>query len=290
MQERSDTDGKTYTVQYFERAVFELHPELTTASKVLLSLLGNFLYQQKYPSGAPGQTPNTGPGSVYYRETGHNLGGKFLAYWQSHGALAQQGFPISDEFQERSSLDGKTYVVQYFERAVFEYHPENAGTAYEILLSQLGKFRYDQKYAAGGNPPGGGGNPQPTPAGGGNPPSGGAQTACGNLPKNKNAVSDTPQIRAGESIRFAAGGFTPSEPISFWFTLPNGSVAGTAHPITPQDVEGSDVNIVPGDDGVLGPLTFRTSAEFATAPGIWAITFQGAYSSNQAIAWFCLTK
>src|SRR4051812_15269591 len=70
MQERSDTDGKTYQVQYFERAVFELHPELTTANKVLLSLLGNFLYAQKYPSGAPGQSPNTSAGSVYYKETG----------------------------------------------------------------------------------------------------------------------------------------------------------------------------------------------------------------------------
>jgi hypothetical protein len=39
--------------------------------------------------------------------------------------------------------------VQYFERAVFEYHAENAGTEYEVQLSQLGTFRYQQKYANG---------------------------------------------------------------------------------------------------------------------------------------------
>src|SRR4051812_1152725 len=115
IQEVSDTDGKTYTVQYFERAVFELHPEFSgTANEVLLSLLGVFLYNQKYPGGAPGQTPSSSADARVFTETGHKVGGKFLAYWNTHGALAQQGFPISDEFQEKSDLDGKTYTVQYF--------------------------------------------------------------------------------------------------------------------------------------------------------------------------------
>jgi len=144
-QEKSDTDGKTYTVQYFERAVFEAHPENAAPNDVLLSLLGNFLYKQKYPTGAPGQTPNTSAGSVLFKETGKRVGGKFLAYWQQHGGLAQQGYPISDEFKEKSDLDGKTYTVQYFERAVFELHPENQ-SPYDVLLSQLGTFRYKQKY------------------------------------------------------------------------------------------------------------------------------------------------
>jgi hypothetical protein len=64
--------------------------------------------------------------------------------------LAQQGYPISDEFTEISDLNGQPYTVQYFERAVFEYHPENAGTAYDVLLSQLGTFRYKEKYPIGG--------------------------------------------------------------------------------------------------------------------------------------------
>jgi acetyl esterase/lipase len=146
LREISDTDGKTYTVQYFERAVFELHPDNQPPNDVLLSLLGSFRYQQKYASGAPGQTPNTSLGSVLFKETGKRLGGAFLQYWQSHGGLAQQGLPISDEFMEKSDLDGKTYLVQYFERAVFEYHPENQPPN-DVLLSQLGTFRYKAKSA-----------------------------------------------------------------------------------------------------------------------------------------------
>jgi hypothetical protein len=145
MQEKSDTDGKTYTVQYFERAVFELHPENKAPNDVLLSLLGVFRYREKYPNGAPNQQPSTAPSSVLFNETGKRVGGLFLQYWSTHGGLPQQGFPISDEFREKSDLDGKTYTVQYFERAVFELHPENKAP-YDVLLSQLGTFRYRAKY------------------------------------------------------------------------------------------------------------------------------------------------
>ncbi len=44
-----------------------------------------------------------------------------------------------------SATDGKSYTVQYFERAVFEEHPENS-EPYRVLLSQLGTFRYRAKY------------------------------------------------------------------------------------------------------------------------------------------------
>ena len=39
---------------------------------------------------------------------------------------------------------GKPYTVQYFERAVFEYHPENPLD--KVLLSQLGIFRDEVEY------------------------------------------------------------------------------------------------------------------------------------------------
>jgi hypothetical protein len=147
LQEVSATDGKSYTVQYFERAVFELHPENAAPYDVLLSLLGVFEYKQRYgDTGAPYQAASTN-NSVLFKETGKTVGGSFLIYWQSHGGLAQQGYPISDEFTEVSALDGKPYTVQYFERAVFEKHPENA-PPYDVLLSQLGTFRYNAKSGA----------------------------------------------------------------------------------------------------------------------------------------------
>jgi len=145
LQETGDADGRIYTVQYMERAVFEHHPENQPPYNVLLSLLGVFRYQQKYPQGAPGQLANTEPNARLFPETGKRLGGIFLQYWDRHGGLAQQGYPISDEFDEVSDLDGKTYKVQYFERAVFEYHPENQ-PPYNVLLSQLGTYRYREKY------------------------------------------------------------------------------------------------------------------------------------------------
>lgn len=103
----------------------------------LLSLLGSQRYKGKYPGGAPGQLPDTTPGSVLFDQTGKRLGGTFLRYWHDNGGLAQQGYPISDPFTEVNELDGKPYSVQYFERAVFEYHPENS-LPHDVLLSQLG--------------------------------------------------------------------------------------------------------------------------------------------------------
>jgi hypothetical protein len=146
MEEASDLNGKVYTVQYFERAVFEYHPENQAPYNVLLSQLGTFQHRKKYPDGAPDQRPNTSQGSVLFPETGKRLGGKFLEYWQAHGGVLQQGYPISDEFVETSDLNGKPYLVQYFERAVFELHPENQ-PPFDVLLSQLGTFRYKALYS-----------------------------------------------------------------------------------------------------------------------------------------------
>jgi hypothetical protein len=145
--EVSPTNGQTYAMQYFERAVFEYHPENAgTPYQVLLSLLGALRYQAKYgAAGAPGQRVST-ENPRYFPETKHTVGGKFRAYWEQHGGLAQQGYPVSDEFTEVSDLNGKPYTVQYFQRAVFELHPENAGTPYEVLLSQLGTFEYHRRH------------------------------------------------------------------------------------------------------------------------------------------------
>jgi len=110
--EQSDLNGLIYTVQYFERAVFEWHPELKgTPYEVLLTQLGTFQYQQKYPDGAPNQRPNQDAGTVLFPETGKYLGGAFLSYWRDHGGVQQNGYPISDEFTEVSDLDGRPNTV-----------------------------------------------------------------------------------------------------------------------------------------------------------------------------------
>jgi len=114
LQEKSDINGKVYTMQYFERAIFEMHPENKAPYDVLLSLLGRLEYEKRYgKAGAPGQKVNT-TNATKFNETGKTVGGKFLDYWKSHGGLPQQGYPISEEFQEKSALNGKTYTVKYF--------------------------------------------------------------------------------------------------------------------------------------------------------------------------------
>lgn len=130
-QERSPYDNKTYTVQYFERARFEHHPEQSDPQfQVLLGLLGRDFHPPDLPA-APLA------GATYYEATGHNLGGAFREYWLSHGGLFVSGLPITEEFTEISSDTGKPYTVQYFERARYEYHPENA-EPYKVLLGLVG--------------------------------------------------------------------------------------------------------------------------------------------------------
>jgi spore germination protein len=130
-QERSPYDNKLYTVQYFERARFELHPENAgTPYEVLLGLLGRDFHRPDPPAAHK-------DGATYYDQTGHNLGGPFRDYWLSHGGLFVSGLPITEEFVEISPDDGKSYTVQYFERARYEYHPENKAP-YDVLLGLLG--------------------------------------------------------------------------------------------------------------------------------------------------------
>ena len=137
--EQSPTDGKTYTVQYFERERFELHPEFAgTPYEVELGLLGRQLVAGRHFPFSPAFTSNSQ--RLYFPETQHSLSYSFKQYWEAHGGLAIYGYPISEEIQE----DG--YTVQYFERARFEYHPENA-SPYDVLLGLLGT----QTWAAQGH-------------------------------------------------------------------------------------------------------------------------------------------
>ena len=91
------------------------------------------------------QTAQAQPGCQTFPQTGQTVCGKFLSYWNSHGGLAQQGYPIGPELREVSELNGQEYTVQYFERAVFELHPENQPPN-DVLLSQLGTFQARRRY------------------------------------------------------------------------------------------------------------------------------------------------
>ena len=137
-------------VQYFERQRFEHHPENPAPYNVLFGLLGVQTAQREGLVDTPPfrrRAPGTNPGCEYFPETGHQVCFAFRAYWHAHGldfgdpgfspreSLALFGYPISEEFRHRLE-DGREYTVQYFERARFEYHPENP-PPYDVLLGRL---------------------------------------------------------------------------------------------------------------------------------------------------------
>ncbi|MCZ7598351.1 MAG: N-acetylmuramoyl-L-alanine amidase [Gammaproteobacteria bacterium] len=76
---------------------------------------------------------------LFFPETGKTLGGGFRWYWENRGGLEIFGYPISDEMSE----DGRT--VQYFERAVFEYHPEQE-PRWTVMLRRIGVESYARRY------------------------------------------------------------------------------------------------------------------------------------------------
>ncbi len=136
--EEAGPDHKQYRVQYFERNRFEMHPENKgTQYEVLLGTLG-----LDFRKADPPTSPIAG--SQYFSETGHNLSGKFKAYWDTHGSLFVHGYPITEAVIERST-NGKEYMVQWFERSRFELHPENTGSPYEVLLGLLGRQLSEKK-------------------------------------------------------------------------------------------------------------------------------------------------
>jgi acetyl esterase/lipase len=150
VQERL-VDGRAYTVQYFERAALEYHPDKAEGDAVVPRRLGVARLQQKYPAGVADAVPNTDAGSVLFAQTGKRVGGAFLAYWRAHAGASALGDPISDEFIEVSSLDGRSYRVQYFEWAVLEAHPANPAP-FAVVPSQPGTLAYRARYLAAGTP------------------------------------------------------------------------------------------------------------------------------------------
>lgn len=139
------------SVQYFERQRFELHPENQPPYDVQLGRLGAEILP-----GWQTQPTATGPaaGCTYFAETRHNVCNQqaqngFLSYWTANGlefdgragksyaeSLALFGLPISEPYQYTNS-SGVTVQTQWFERARFEWYPNNPN-AYKVQLGRLG--------------------------------------------------------------------------------------------------------------------------------------------------------
>ena len=87
--------------------------------------------------GTLAQAPRARAAEACFAETGFCVRGRFLEYWQAHGGLARNGYPLSEERRELLE-DGNAYTVQYFERVRLELHPEDQ-PPYDVLLGQFGR-------------------------------------------------------------------------------------------------------------------------------------------------------
>ncbi|MCG8351752.1 MAG: hypothetical protein MI924_28630 [Chloroflexales bacterium] len=165
LQQEETIEGQPAQVQWFERNRLELHPENERPYDVLIGRLGVDRLEQQgrdwfaFPRSEPQE------GCRFFAETGHNVCGDVLTAWRARGLefdgtsgaseaenLALFGLPLGDAQVEM--IDGQEYTVQWFERARFELHPENA-PPYNVLLGLLG----NEVHGPAAPPP-----PQPIPA------------------------------------------------------------------------------------------------------------------------------
>jgi hypothetical protein len=137
------TDAGPITVQWFERARLEHHPQNAPPYDVLLGRLGaDALAQQEM---TPAQPVAPRADCRFFAETGQNLCPPFLATWSRYGlelgdpgispaeSLALFGMPLGPP-QPYTRPDGTTVTAQWFERARFEDHGATG-----VLLGLLGR-------------------------------------------------------------------------------------------------------------------------------------------------------
>lgn len=148
IQEKNFDTGETYMVQYFERQRFEHHPaNAGTPYEVLLGRLGAQILaiQGRDWRTFPKADPNA---PHYFAQTGHAIAPEFWDFWSGYGlnfddegislreSLLLFGYPLSEAAME-TNADGDTVLTQWFERAVFELHPDNP-VDQQVLLRRLG--------------------------------------------------------------------------------------------------------------------------------------------------------
>jgi len=126
--------SSNHIVQYFENTRFELFPDNPPELRVKQTPLGVYFYDF---TGQELQLPENFPACKYFLESRKQVCYAFLDYFEANGGAAQFGYPISN-FEIRDGL-----IVQYFQYARFEWHPE-LPQGEHVLLTDLGS-RYFKK-------------------------------------------------------------------------------------------------------------------------------------------------
>ena len=139
----ADATHGDLTVQYFQRARMEWHPQNPVPYTVVLGLLADELGYTYSPVPREEIPSSNGALHHYFPETQHVVSYAFLDYFRSHGGLDIFGYPISEFMYEGGR------VVQYFQRARMEWHPESE-VGSQISLANLGET-YIERFGIPGN-------------------------------------------------------------------------------------------------------------------------------------------
>lgn len=148
-------------VQYFQRARLEWRPWNPDPYKVQLGLLVDEL-GYVYPPARPEQIPALNSAiHHYFPETDHVVSYAFLQYFREKGGLDIFGYPRSEFMYENG------YIVQYFQRARVEWHPE-AVDGPQMRLTNLAekyieRFEVPEAYKEPQPPPSSGPGAPPPP-------------------------------------------------------------------------------------------------------------------------------
>jgi hypothetical protein len=138
--------GRIIEVQYFERARLEYHPEHTATSyEIVPGKLG--LEVPVHATVAVQMHHGLEDEQVILTDkgTGMPTPRKFFTFWEENGGPDIFGYPITPLLIDSDS-EGHRLAVQYFECGRLEYHPQLAGTVYEVQISRLGTEVFRSKY------------------------------------------------------------------------------------------------------------------------------------------------
>lgn len=115
-------------IQYFQNARLETQGY---GEKVMVSPLPmDLLIERRTPAISPQEV---GAGAAYFPATGHSVMLAFLDFYLFHGGPEVFGYPIAELVQDGDRL------VQYFERAIFEWYPE-LPNGQRVQLARMGEL------------------------------------------------------------------------------------------------------------------------------------------------------
>jgi hypothetical protein len=106
---------------------------VSATGPVLGAAAGEGVWQLPLWPTLPASPEPASPNRIYYPESGHHVAPVFVPFFRAWGGLERFGLPRTEEFVEEGVL------VQYFQRAKLEHHPEHRGTPYEVQFALLGE-------------------------------------------------------------------------------------------------------------------------------------------------------